>query len=269
MKRSWNWVRDETNPQERTLRLEGAIAEESWFDDEITPKVFRQELFDGDGPITVWINSPGGDCVAAAQIYNMLMDYPHDITVKVDGLAASAASVIAMAGTRVVMTPVSLMMIHNPLTVAMGDSDEMRRAIQLLDEVKESILNAYEIKTGLSRARLSHLMDGETWMNAKKALELGFCDEIACQPESEAEAPKDSFTFSRRAVTNCLLDKLRARMPAQPEADPAAATDTTNPTDPVNAEPPTPDASRVFVSDDDPKLQLIKYQLLWEGFPHD
>jgi ATP-dependent Clp protease protease subunit len=259
-------VRDETNPQERTLRLEGAIAEESWFDDEITPKVFRQELFDGDGPITVWINSPGGDCVAAAQIYNMLMDYPHDITVKVDGLAASAASVIAMAGTRVVMTPVSLMMIHNPLTVAMGDSDEMRRAIQLLDEVKESILNAYEIKTGLSRARLSHLMDGETWMNAKKALELGFCDEIAFQPESEAEAPKDSFTFSRRAVTNCLLDKLRARMP---EADPAAATNTTNPTDPVNAEPPTPDASRVFVSDNDPKLQLIRYQLLWEGLPHE
>ena len=272
MKRFWNWVRDETNPQERTLRLEGAIAEESWFDDEITPKVFRQELFDGDGPITVWINSPGGDCVAAAQIYNMLMDYPHDITVKVDGLAASAASVIAMAGTRVIMTPVSLMMIHNPLTVAMGDSEEMRKAIQLLDEVKESILNAYEIKTGLSRARLSHLMDGETWMNAKKALELGFCDEIAFQPESEAEAPKDSFTFSRRAVTNCLLDKLRARMPAAPENEQTNPTDATNPTeqtDPVNAQPPTPDASRVFVSDDDPKMQLIRYQLLWEGFPHD
>ena len=260
MKRFWNWVRDETNPQERTLRLEGAIAEESWFDDEITPKVFRDELFDGDGPITVWINSPGGDCVAAAQIYNMLMDYPHDITVKVDGLAASAASVIAMAGTRVIMTPVSLMMIHNPLTVAMGDSEEMRKAIQLLDEVKESILNAYEIKTGLSRARLSHLMDGETWMNAKKALELGFCDEIAFQPESDAEAPKDSFTFSRRAVTNCLLDKLRARMPEceKPEQ-----------TDPENAEPPTQEAPRVFVSDNDPKRALINYQLLWEGFPHD
>ena len=269
MKRFWNWVRDETNPQERTLRLEGAIAEESWFDDEITPKVFRQELFDGDGPITVWINSPGGDCVAAAQIYNMLMDYPHDITVKVDGIAASAASVIAMAGTRVIMTPVSLMMIHNPLTVAMGDSEEMRKAIQLLDEVKESILNAYEIKTGLSRARLSHLMDGETWMNAKKALELGFCDEIAFQPESESGAPENAFTFSRRAVTNCLMDKLRARMPAQHEAMPAAATDTTNPTDPVNAEPPTPEAPRVFVSDNDPKAQLIRYQLLWEGFPHD
>lgn len=212
MKKFWNWIRDETAPDARILRLEGAIAEESWFDDEVTPAAFKAELVSGSGPITVWINSPGGDCVAAAQIYNMLMDYPADVTVRIDGIAASAASVIAMAGTKVQMSPVSVMMIHNPLTVAMGDSDEMRRAIQLLDEVKESIINAYEIKTGLSRARLSHLMDGETWMNAKKALELGFCDEILYQPEAEP-APEDSFTFSRRAVTNSLLDKLKTRIP--------------------------------------------------------
>ena len=212
MKKFWNWIRDETNPDARILRLEGAIAEESWFDDEVTPAAFKAELTSGSGPITVWINSPGGDCVAAAQIYNMLMDYPADVTVRIDGIAASAASVIAMAGTKVQMSPVSVMMIHNPLTVAMGDSDEMRRAIQLLDEVKESIINAYEIKTGLSRAKLSHLMDGETWMNAKKALELGFCDEILYQPEAEP-APEDSFTFSRRAVTNSLLDKLKTRIP--------------------------------------------------------
>ena len=212
MKKFWNWIRDETAPDARILRLEGAIAEESWFDDEVTPAAFKAELASGRGPITVWINSPGGDCVAAAQIYNMLMDYPADVTVRIDGIAASAASVIAMAGTKVQMSPVSVMMIHNPLTVAMGDSDEMRRAIQLLDEVKESIINAYEIKTGLSRAKLSHLMDGETWMNAKKALELGFCDEILYQPEAEP-APEDSFTFSRRAVTNSLLDKLKTRIP--------------------------------------------------------
>ena len=212
MKKFWNWIRDETAPDARILRLEGAIAEESWFDDEVTPAAFKAELTSGSGPITVWINSPGGDCVAAAQIYNMLMDYPADVTVRIDGIAASAASVIAMAGTKVQMSPVSVMMIHNPLTVAMGDSDEMRRAIQLLDEVKESIINAYEIKTGLSRAKLSHLMDGETWMNAKRALELGFCDEILYQPEAEP-APEDSFTFSRRAVTNSLLDKLKTRIP--------------------------------------------------------
>ena len=218
MKKFWNWVRDETT-QERILRLEGAIAEESWFGDDVTPAAFKSELQAGDGPITVWINSPGGDCVAAAQIYNMLMDYPADVTVVIDGIAASAASVIAMAGTTVKMSPVSLMMIHNPLTVAMGDSEEMRKAIQLLDEVKESIINAYEIKTSMSRTKLSHLMDAETWMNAKKALELGFCDEIMYQPEAaQPESPEDSFTFSRRAVTNCLMDKVKAKLP-KPEPE--------------------------------------------------
>ena len=213
MKKFWNWARDETVPDARVLRLEGTIAEESWFDDDVTPALFKDELFSSTGPVTVWINSPGGDCVAAAQIYNMLMDYPGDVTVKVDGIAASAASVIAMAGTRVLMSPVSTMMIHNPLTVAMGDSEEMRRAIQMLDEVKESIINAYEIKTGLSRTQLSHLMDAESWMNANKALEFGFCDEIMFGREEAEPEAEDSFLYSRRVVTNCLLDKLKARVP--------------------------------------------------------
>ena len=137
----------------------------------------------GSGNITVWINSPGGDCVAAAQIYNMLMDYPHDVTVKIDGIAASAASVIAMAGTEVLISPVGMMMVHNPATVAWGDSAEMQKAIEMLSSVKDSIINAYEIKTGLSRAKLSHLMDAETWMDAHKAVELGFADGILGRPE--------------------------------------------------------------------------------------
>ena len=158
--------------------LNGTIAEESWFDDDVTPQVFKEELCSGNGDITVWINSPGGDCVAAAQIYNMLMDYPGNVTVKIDGIAASAASVIAMAGTRVLVSPVSMMMIHNPATVAFGDTAEMEKAISMLSEVKESSINAYEIKTGLSRAKLSHLMDAETWMDAHSAVELGFADDI-------------------------------------------------------------------------------------------
>jgi len=210
MRQFWNWVTNETG--ERELRLEGAIASESWLDDEVTPALFRNELMSGNGPVTIWVNSPGGDCVAAAQIYNMLMDYPGDVTVKIDGIAASAASVIAMAGTRVCMSPLSLLMIHNPLTVAMGDSEEMRKAIALLDEVKESIINAYEIKTGLSRTKISHMMDGETWMSAQKAKELGFCDEILYEKD-DAEPASESFAFSRKAVTNCLLGKLAAKLP--------------------------------------------------------
>ena len=161
MKKFWKWknqtvLNQETHQEatERTLFLNGTIAEESWFDDDITPRLFKEELMSGSGPITVWINSPGGDCVAAAQIYNMLIDYPHDVTVKIDGIAASAASVIAMAGTKVLMSPVSMMMIHNPMTVAMGDTQEMQKAIEMLSSVKDSILNAYEIKTSLSRAKL-------------------------------------------------------------------------------------------------------------------
>lgn len=134
---------------ERTLYLNGTIAEESWYEDDVTPKLFKDELMSGTGDITVFINSPGGDCVAAAQIYNMLMEYNGNVTIKIDGIAASAASVIAMAGTKVLMSPVSLMMIHNPLTVAIGDSEEMKKAIDMLSEVKESIINAYELKTGL------------------------------------------------------------------------------------------------------------------------
>ncbi len=206
MNKFWNWVRNEDN---RTLYLNGTIAEESWFDDDVTPAAFKAELLSGEGDITVWINSPGGDCVAASQIYSMLMDYKGSVTVKIDGIAASAASVIAMAGTTVLMAPTALMMVHNPLTVAMGDSEEMKKAIALLDEVKESIINAYEIKTGLSRARLSHLMDAETWLSAHKAVELGFADDLLFQAAGDPAPPQpESFAFSRRTVTNRLLNKL-------------------------------------------------------------
>ena len=217
MNRFWNWVRNEDG---RTLYLNGTIAEESWFEDEITPAAFKAELMAGEGDITVWINSPGGDCIAASQIYCMLMDYRGAVTVKIDGIAASAASVVAMAGTTVLMAPTALMMVHNPLTVAIGDSEEMKKAVALLDEVKESIINAYEIKTGLSRARLSHLMDAETWLSAHKAVELGFADGLLFGEREEVPEGAADFVFSRRAVTNSLLEKLprraEKRIPAGP-----------------------------------------------------
>lgn len=198
-----------TQSQERILFLNGTIAEESWFDDDVTPALFKEELNSGEGDITVWINSPGGDCVAAAQIYNMLMNYKGNVTVKIDGIAASAASVIAMAGNKVIVSPVSMIMIHNPATIAFGDTSEMQKAIAMLDEVKESIINAYEIKTGLSRAKLSHLMDAETWMDANSAIELGFADEIMQRnTQDDIEVPNVSMTFSRASVTNSLMKKV-------------------------------------------------------------
>jgi len=198
---------------ERTLFLNGTIAEESWFDDDVTPQIFKDELNSGSGDITVWINSPGGDCIAAAQIYNMLMDYKGNVTVKIDGIAASASSVIAMAGTKVLVSPVSMLMIHNPMTIAYGNSAEMQKAIDMLASVKDSILNAYEIKTGLSRTKLSHLMDAETWMDANKAIELGFADEIMQRSAAtdEVPVPQVSMMFSRTAVVDSLMVKLAAK----------------------------------------------------------
>ena len=140
------------------------------------------------------------------------MDYPHDVTVKIDGIAASAASVIAMAGTKVLMSPVSTMMIHNPATIAWGDTGEMEKAIAMLDAVKDSIINAYEIKSGLSRAKLSHLMDSETWMDANKAVELGFADGILSRTQTEDEAPSaGSMLYSPATVVNSLMDKISAK----------------------------------------------------------
>ena len=207
MKRKfWNWVRNEG--EKRTLLLDGEISDETWFGDEVTPAIFREELHAVEGDVVLWINSPGGDCFAAAQIYNMLMDYPGKVTVRIDGLAASAASVIAMAGSTVEISPVGMMMLHNPMTISIGDVQEMERAIGLLAEVKESIINAYEIKTGMSRSKISRLMDAETWMNAKKAVELGFADAVLNGEKNRPASDEvDGLIFSRAAVTNSLLSK--------------------------------------------------------------
>ena len=203
MKRFWNWSSENNTP---TLTINGTIAPDSWIDDEGSPQVFQDELNQSCGPIDVWLNSPGGDCVAASQIYTMLMSYPNDVNVKIAGIAASAASVIAMAGTKVSMAPTALMMIHNPLTIAAGNRSDMAKAIQQLDETKESIINAYEIKTGLPRGKIAALMDEQTWMNPNKAIELCFADEVL-----NAESVSDSYAYSEHQSTLQILNKLQSK----------------------------------------------------------
>lgn len=200
---------NEAGVEERVLELDGTIASESWFDDDITPKMFKDELFSGSGPITLWINSPGGDCIAASQIYSMLKDYQGEVTVKIDGIAASAASVVAMAGDKVLMAPTALLMIHNPSMMAFGDHNDMAKAIDILNEVKESIINAYELKTGQSRAVLSHLMENETWMNAKKAIELHFADGIL--EDSKKDVPMEAYAFASKEFDMRLVNKIASK----------------------------------------------------------
>ena len=188
MKKFWNWIHDDSGG--RVLRLEGPIDSESFWGDEVTPKAFRDDLYAEEGDITLWVNSPGGNVFAAAEIYTMLRDYPGNVTVRIASIAASAASVVAMAGNLVQISPTGMLMVHDPSTIAMGNARDMEKAISTLNEVKESIINAYAFKTGLSRNRISKLMSDETWLNAKKAVELGFADEIlfeAKKPEPEED----------------------------------------------------------------------------------
>jgi len=216
VKRFWNFKQNDIG--DRTLYLTGPIAPDgTWFADEVTPAIFKADLNEGSGPITVWINSYGGDTIAAAEIYTALKEYPGKVTVKIDALAASAASVIAMAGSEVLMSPVAQIVIHNPFTVAIGDSTEMQKAKDMLDAIKDSIINAYEAKTGLRRTQIGHMMSAETTMSAHKAIELGFADDILYTEDAKAETYEmPAFMFSRMAVVNSLLAKLPDPTPLTP-----------------------------------------------------
>lgn len=220
MKKFWNWIHDDSGG--RILRLEGPIDEESFWGDEITPADFRDDLEAEEGDVTVWINSPGGNVFAAAEIYTMLKDYAGAVTVRIASIAASAASVVAMAGDRVEMSPTALLMIHDPSTIAMGNTKDMEKAIETLNEVKAAIINAYAAKTGLRNKKIAELMSNETWMNAKKAVELGFADVVLYEgktsapetgeeddPEEKEPADIEARMYSSRMMDRAILNRLK------------------------------------------------------------
>lgn len=212
----WNFAEAE---EERVLYISGEIVDgedgdEEDDDEEIksTADIFKDDLYSGEGNISVWINSPGGDMLTGSQIYNLIKDYKGKVTVKIDGLAASAASVIAMAGDEVLMSPVSQLMIHNPFSCAIGDSNEMKRAADMLNEVKESIINAYELKTHLSRSKIARMMDDESWMNAYKAVNLGFADGILFLEDKQKPENTKEFIFSRESAISAVMNRVKKRI---------------------------------------------------------
>lgn len=175
--RFWNYE-EGSEGQPAVLRLDGVIAAESWWGDEVTPAMFRQELEAHPGDIEVYINSPGGDVFAGSQIYTMLMEHKGNVTVKIEGIACSAASVIAMAGTRVLIAPTAYMMIHCAASWPYGNKHELRHEADVLDEIDKGIREAYHLKTGIRDSKLAEMMDDETWLSSRTALELGFVDGI-------------------------------------------------------------------------------------------
>lgn len=227
----WNFVNQ--SDEEVELRIDGEIISDDWAwiyewfgEPYASPNKFRQELKEHKGKnITVWIDSWGGDVFAGAGIYNALMEHKGNVTVKVDGKAVSAASIIAMAGTEILMSPASIMMIHNPWTKQVGEAKDMRQAADVLDEVKEAIINAYELRTGRTRQEISNLMDRETYMSAKTAIAEGFADGILYT--DSPEPVQNAYMVSGLAIQNSAADAMQKFFEAwqkknHPEADPPA-----------------------------------------------
>lgn len=227
MKQFWNLVKNEAGENE--LRIDGPIRMEQGFWDWLFDKPDRsataleKAVKSMKGDITVWINSNGGEVFAASVIYTALKSHPGKVTVKIDGSAISAASVIAMAGDEILMSPTSILMIHNPWTFAEGEVKDMQKAIDLLSEVKESIMNAYTKKTGLSKEEVSFLMDDETWMSADKAIELGFADGKLFEEEVEPGVTNGIIQGARLVYNSIdkeeVAIKLKQYLEAQMESD--------------------------------------------------
>ena len=221
----------ETEPESAELRIEGDIRsdDDSWCYEYLGmkaayPNAFRQELSAHSGkPITVWIDSYGGDVFAAAGIYNALKEHKGNVTVKIVGKAMSAASVIAMAGDTIQMSPVAIMMIHNPLSYAEGYAKDLRKTADVLDTVKESIVNAYSLKTKRSRTKISQMMDDETFMDARTAIKDGFADSMLYSDAQNTPDGVMNFAFTRHMVMNCANESMK-RLKALTPPD-ATATD--------------------------------------------
>lgn len=212
MSKFWKFIRNqatEGRPESIELRIEGEIVSDSeawiydWFDEPATsPNAFKEELKEFKGmDITLWIDSYGGNVFAAASIYNALKEHDGKVIVKVV-TAISAASTIAMAGDEIHMSPVGVMMIHNPLTGTYGDMRDLRKVADILDQVKESIINAYVAKTGRTKEDIAAMMDDETWMSAQVAVKERFADKVLYQDEPLDVQNIRDLSFNRMAIVN-------------------------------------------------------------------
>lgn len=216
----WNLKNDAEIPEDGVLDIDGEIvAEPGWFTgpDACVASDFRKAL-KGVKNVTVHINSPGGDVIAGAEIYSALREHSLNgegsVTVIVTGIAASAASIIAMAGDRILMHPVAYMMIHNPWTVAMGDAKELRKAAKVLDVIAEGLVSTYQARTGKDKEELEKMLANETWMSAATCVEEGFADEIYGVGSNAAASAVRPTMMSMKAHG---LQEITARMPQEPE----------------------------------------------------
>ena len=201
--RFWNLrSAEDSESGEPEIEFYGPISEYSWWGDEITPQLFKDDLekHGGGGPVTIRIHSPGGDVFAASAIRAMIADYPGMVTTRIDGLCASAATYVAMAGDRVVMQDSAFFMIHDPWTITIGGVEELKTTISFLKTIKDGIVETYQNKTHLDAEELARMMSNETWMTARQAQEKGFVDEVV----SVGDEKPFKLQLQNMAVLNCL-----------------------------------------------------------------
>lgn len=213
MKKCWKIRNAADSSEEAELLIYGDISDETWWGDEVTPRQFHDDLATLEGKdLCVRINSGGGDVFAAVAIYNQLKTYGGKVTTRIDGLAASAATIIACAGEQVIMPSNALFMIHNPAMFAFGgyDANEMRECAEQLDIVKQTIVSTYLTRSSLSEEELCQMMDDETWMTADEALGYGFVDTI-----DEKEAVTNSLRGGRLIMNSVSCDLSRYKNAAQ------------------------------------------------------
>lgn len=191
---------EESESGEVELEFFGPISEYSWWGDEVTPAAFKNELYQKGGgkPVTVLVNSPGGEIIAASVIRSILQQYPGKVTADIVGLAASAATIVVTGADHIRMRESALFLIHDPSGLAIGNIDEIKAFLEVLKTVKDSIIDTYETKTKIDRDKLSKMMTDESWMTAREAKDLGFVDEVV------TTSSKDVYKSMSSGFVNCL-----------------------------------------------------------------
>ena len=184
------------------IYIYGEIANYDFWNEDTTPTNFKSDL-DGLGEVenlNLYINSPGGSVFAGQAIYSMIKRHGAKVTVYVDGLAASIASVIAMAGDKIIIPSNAMLMIHNPWTISAGNSSEFRKLADDLDKIAESLVSVYQSKTGLEEAEIISMMNEETWLTGKEALEKGFADEVEEDKKIAASLDDGIFNINNQTM---------------------------------------------------------------------
>jgi ATP-dependent Clp protease protease subunit len=221
------WKMKKIQAKSAEIMIYGDIStyESYWDDSAVTPQKFNDELKalgDDVDDITVRINSNGGSVFAGVAIHSMLKRHKAKITVYIDGIAASIASIIAMAGDEIIMPNGSMLMIHNPWTFGMGNAKDFRKLADDLEEVGGSMSDIYVARTGVDREELAQMLEDETWMSAATAVEKGFATRLEEDSQPVAASIRDGKAIINGIEMDLSKFKNAPKLPDEKSSDPIA-----------------------------------------------